>query len=480
MRPTRRTARAALAALLVPTLPLVGCAGMGGVAPSQARLADPSRLAASRALEGVTLSPAAWPASDWWKRYGDPQLDALVAEVLADNPSLGAAQARIDQALALSGAARAAQNLQTNLNAKATQQRFSGHSTTPHPLAGSWDWLNDATLATSYDLDFWGKNKSLIEASLDRLHASQIDSQAARLMLAYSTTQAYFRLAQAHDQLDLAKSVVKQREDTLELVRQRVAAGLDSTVDLKQAQAALPPARQQVLTQREAIDLARSQLAALTGKGPDRGRVVQRPSLSLSQTLALPADLPAELLGRRPDVVAQRWRVEASAKDIKAAKAQFYPNISLNAYVGSQSLGLDHWVQGGSAIAGIGPALTLPIFDGGRLRANLGARNAEHDLAVEQYNQTLVEAMRDVVEQITAQQWFDQQRAEQVDAVETAEAAYDLAVQRYRSGLTPYLQVLIAQSQVFAQRKQLIDLQVRALQLDANLARALGGGVLDR
>ncbi|PLR22650.1 fusaric acid resistance protein [Caulobacter zeae] len=479
MRPTRRTARAALAALLVSTLPLVGCAGMGGVAPSQARLTDPSRLAASRTLEGVTLSPAAWPASDWWKRYGDPQLDALVAEVLADNPSLGAAQARIDQALALSGAARAAQNLQANLNAKATQQRFSGHSTTPHPLAGSWDWFNDATLATSYDLDFWGKNKSLIEASLDRLHASQIDSQAARLMLAYSTTQVYFRLAQAHDQLDLAESVVKQREDTLELVRQRVAAGLDSTVDLKQAQAALPPARQQVLTQREAVDLARSQLAALTGKGPDRGRAVQRPSLSLSQTLALPADLPAELLGRRPDVVAQRWRVEASAKDIKAAKAQFYPNISLNAYVGSQSLGLDHWVQGGSAIAGIGPALTLPIFDGGRLRANLGARNAEHDLAVEQYNQTLVEAMRDVVDQITAQQWFDQQRAEQVDAVETAEAAYDLAVQRYRSGLTPYLQVLIAQSQVFAQRKQLIDLQVRALQLDANLARALGGGVLD-
>ncbi|PVM82131.1 efflux transporter outer membrane subunit [Caulobacter endophyticus] len=479
MRPTRRTARAALAALLVSTLPLVGCAGMGGVAPSQARLTDPSRLAASRTLEGVTLSPAAWPASDWWKRYGDPQLDALVAEVLADNPSLGAAQARIDQALALSGAARAAQNLQANLNAKATQQRFSGHSTTPHPLAGSWDWFNDATLATSYDLDFWGKNKSLIEASLDRLHASQIDSQAARLMLAYSTTQVYFRLAQAHDQLDLAESVVKQREDTLELVRQRVAAGLDSTVDLKQAQAALPPARQQVLTQREAVDLARSQLAALTGKGPDRGRAVQRPSLSLSQTLALPADLPAELLGRRPDVVAQRWRVEASAKDIKAAKAQFYPNISLNAYVGSQSLGLDHWVQGGSAIAGIGPALTLPIFDGGRLRANLGARNAEHDLAVEQYNQTLVEAMRDVVDQITAQQWFDQQRAEQVDAVETAEAAYDLAIQRYRSGLTPYLQVLIAQSQVFAQRKQLIDLQVRALQLDANLARALGGGVLD-
>jgi NodT family efflux transporter outer membrane factor (OMF) lipoprotein len=479
MRPLRRPSRPPLCALLLLTLAASGCAGLGGVAPSQARLADPASLAASKTLDGVTLSPAAWPQTDWWKRYGDPQLDALVAEVLTDNPTLGAAQARIDQALALSGAAEASRNLQSSLNAKATQQRFSGHSTTPHPLAGSWDWFNDATLTASYDLDFWGKNKSLIEASLDRVHASQVDSQAARLMLAYSTTQAYFRLAQAYDQLELAQSVVKQREDTLELVRQRVGAGLDSTLDLKQAQAALPPARQQVLAQREVIDLARSQLAALAGKSPDRGQTLRRPTLSLSQALTLPAAVPADLLGRRPDVVAQRWRVEATLKDIKAAKAQFYPNITLNAYVGSQSLGLDHWVQGGSAIAGIGPALSLPIFDGGRLRANLGARNAEHDLAVEQYNQTLVEAMRDVVDQITAQQWFEQQKAEQLEAVETAQAAYDLAQQRYGRGLTPYLQVLIAQSQVFAQQKQLIDLEARALQLDANLARALGGGVLD-
>jgi NodT family efflux transporter outer membrane factor (OMF) lipoprotein len=479
MRRSFRLSRAPLCALLVAALPIAGCAGLGGVAPSRARLADPASLAAPKTLDGVTLSPVSWPQADWWKRYGDPQLDALVAEVLTDNPTLGAARARIDQALALSGAAEASRNLQFSLAAKATQQRFSAHSTTPHPLAGSWDWFNDATLSASYDLDFWGKNKSLIEASLDRFHASQVDSQAARLLLAFSTTQAYFRLAQAYDQLDLAQTVVQQREATLALVRQRVDAGLDSTVDLKQAQAALPPARQQVLIQREAIDLARSQLAALAGKGPDRGLSLQRPSLSLSQTVALPAAVPAELLGRRPDVVAQRWRVEASLKDIKAAKAQFYPNVSLNAYVGSQSLGLDHWVQSGSAIAGIGPALSLPIFDGGRLRANLGARNAEHDLAVEQYNQTLVEAMRDVVDQITAQQWFDQQKAEQIEAIETAQAAYDLAQQRYDRGLTPYLQVLVAQSQVFAQQKLLIDLETRALQLDANLARALGGGVLD-
>jgi NodT family efflux transporter outer membrane factor (OMF) lipoprotein len=473
-RSTWRPLIVALAAL-----PAIGCASLSGVSPPRAAMADPARLTAPVALAGVPVSPAAWPTAEWWRKYGDPQLDALVAEVLADNPSLSMAQARIDQAMAVSGGAQAARGLQANLSAKATQQLFSAHSTTPHPLAGTWDWFNDATLATSYDLDFWGKNRSLIAASLDRVHAGQIDAQAARLMLAFSTTQAYFHLAQAHDQLALAQNALDQRQQLLDLVRQRVAAGLDSDVDLKQAEAALPPARQQILAEREAIDLSRSQLAALTGKGPDRGRSIQRPSLSLSQTVTLPATVPADLLGRRPDVVAQRWRVEASLKDIKAAKAQFYPNVSLNTYVGYQSLGLDKWLTGGSQIAGIGPAVTLPLFDGGRLRANLGARNADRDLAVEQYNQTLIDAMRDVVDQITAQQWFVQQKAEQIEAVQTAQTAYDLALQRYQRGLTPYLQVLTAQGQVLAEQKQLIDLQIHALQLDANLVRALGGGALD-
>ncbi len=464
--------------LVLFVLPVGGCAGMGGVTPPRAALKGPVSLAAPVNLAGMPVSPAAWPTISWWAKYGDPQLDALMAEVLTDNPTLGAARARIDQAMAVSSAAQAARSAQGNLTAKATQQRFSAYSTTPHPLAGTWDWLNDANLSASYDLDFWGKNRSLIAASLDRVHASEVDAQAARLLLAHSTVQAYFRLAQAHDQLALAQEGLDQREQVLELVRQRVAAGLDSDVDLQIAQAALPPARQQVLVQRAIIDLICSQLAALTGKGPDRGKAIRRPSLSLSQPLAAPTTVPADLLGRRPDVVAQRWRVEAASKDIQAARAQFYPNVSLNAYVGLQALGLENWLLAGSQIAGVGPALTLPVFDGGRLRANLGARNADRDLAVEQYNQTLVEAMRDVVDQITALQWFAQQKAEQVDAVQTAQSAYELALQRYRSGLTPYLQVLTAQGQVLDQQKQMIDLEARALQLDANLVRALGGGVL--
>jgi NodT family efflux transporter outer membrane factor (OMF) lipoprotein len=477
-RPRNKALRS-LAAMLAIALPAGGCASFGGVSSARSVLSDPAHLAAPATLAGAALSPTAWPRTDWWKRYGDPQLNALVAEVLADSPSLGVAQARLDQAIAVGAATSASRSVQSSLAAKTTQQRFSAHSTTPHPLAGTWDWFDDATMTASLDLDFWGKNRSLIEASVDRVHASEIDSQAARLMLAHSTTQTYFRLAQAHDQLAVAQTVLDERQQVLALVRQRVGAGLDSDVDLAQAEAALPPAHQQVLTLREAIDLLHSQLAALAGKGPDRGQAIVRPTLSLSQAVALPSAVPAELLGRRPDVVAQRWRVEASLKDIKAAKAQFYPNVSLNSYVGYQALGLDNWLLGGSRIAGIGPAVSLPVFDGGRLRAGLSARNAEHDLAVEQYNQTLVDAMRDVVDQITAQQWLAQQKAQQLEAAQTADTAYDLALQRYRQGLTPFLQVLAAHSQALAQKKLLIDLEVRALQLDASLAHALGGGVLE-
>ncbi|WP_176695988.1 efflux transporter outer membrane subunit [Phenylobacterium immobile] len=480
MIPARlRNTLPSLAAVLVVAASASGCASFGGASAPRAALVDPVRLSAPATLGGAALSPAAWPKTDWWRRYGDPQLDALVAEVLTDNPSLGVARARLDQAIAFSAASRDSQSIQVGFAAKATQQRFSAHATTPHPLAGTWDWLGEATATAGYDLDFWGKNRSLVEASVDRLHAAEIDRQAARLMLAHATIQTYFRLAQAHDQLALSLIVLDERQQARALVGQRVAAGLDSEVDRAQAEATLPPARQQVLVWRETIDLLHSQLAALAGKSPDRGRTIAQPTLSLSQAVALPSAVPAELLGRRPDVVAQRWRVEASLKDIKAAKAQFYPNVSLNAYVGYQALGLDNLLLGGSRIAGIGPAVSLPLFDGGRLRAGLSARNAEHDLAVEQYNQTLIEAMREVVDQITAQQWFAQQKAQQLEAAQTAEAAYDLALQRYGQGLTPFLQVLTAHSQALAQKKLLIDLEVRALQLDASLAHALGGGVLE-
>lgn len=454
---------------------LAGCASDGGLRP-QATLGQASQLKASSTLAEASVSPAAWPAANWWQRYGDAQLDQLLAEALAGSPTLRIAQARVRQAQAVEGLADAARAPQLGGAARSTRQLYSENSTVPKPLAGSWRWSNEATLNFSYELDFWGKHEAALAAAVGRRNAAEVDAQASRLMLEVSVTQAYLRLWQAYAQLDLAQSVLKQREHVLQLTRQRVAAQLDSSVDLKQAELAIPVAREQIAAAQESLALLRTQLAALLGAGPDRGASIARPQLRAVTPAGLPSSLPSELLARRPDVVAQRWRVEAQLQDIKVARAQFYPSFNLAGLVGLQSLGFGKFLQGGSEVAALGGGLSLPIFDGGRLRHNLALRNADLDLAVEQYNQTLVDALRDVVSQLTSIQWLQERAAYQAEALATAQQGYELAVQRYQSGLGNYLQVLAAQNQVLAQQRAHIDFDARAYDLDMNLVRALGGG----
>jgi NodT family efflux transporter outer membrane factor (OMF) lipoprotein len=473
------TAELARGAVTVASLLLVaGCASFDGITPPLFRVNGANELESSEALKRIAISPANWPAENWWERYGDPQLHRLVTEALADHPSLRVAEARVRQAAAQAGIAEATVKPQVVANLKDTRQRFSEHSIVPPPLAGTWNTVGEATLNFSLELDFWGRNQAAVAAALDRVHATEVDAQAARLVLTSGVVQTYFRLAQAHERLDLARLVLQQREELLRLTRQRVAAGIDSEVELNQAESAVPAARQAVAAWQETIAITCNQLAALLGTGPDRGAAFARPQLAIDQAAGLPSAVPADLVGRRPDVVAQRWRVEAASREIDVARAQFYPNVSLLAFVGLQSLGLDRFLNAGSHVAGIGPAVSLPIFDGRRLRSNLGARNADYDAAVEQYNQTLVDALQDVVNQLTSIRWLAEQHGEQLLAVRAAQTAYDLALQRYRAGLGTYLQVLIVEAQVHAQKSLLIDLDARALQLDASLIRALGGGVL--
>jgi len=460
----------ALAALLA------GCASTGGLATS-ARKLDAASLQAAASLGPASLSAAAWPTEAWWRRYGDPQLDALVAEALAHSPNLRLAQARIRQAEAFAGAAQAAAGPQLGAGVRSNRQEFSEHGTTPPPVAGTWKWVNEASLNFSYEFDFWGKHESAIEAAVGRAHAAEVDGHAARLVLVTGILRSYVRLQQAWQQRDIAEATLKQREHVLALTRQRVAARIDSALELKQAESQLPAARVQIAQLNETIALARTELAALAGQGPDRGLALERPRLKAQPGSLLPSALPAELIGRRPDVVAQRWRVEAAGKEIAVARGQFYPNISLTALLGAQRLGFSDWMTAGSRIAGIGPAVSLPIFDAGRLRSSLAARNAEYDIAVEQYNATVVDAVRDVVSQLVSLRWLEEQRAQQGEALATATQAHALALQRYRAGVGNYLQVLAAQSQLLAAQRLALDFDMRAIELDAGLARALGGGL---
>jgi NodT family efflux transporter outer membrane factor (OMF) lipoprotein len=268
----------------------------------------------------------------------------------------------------------------------------------------------------------------------------------------------------------------RRRQQIYSLTRDRNLAGIDSRLEVKQAEAALPATRERIAELNERIALTRNQIAALLGAGPDRGLAIARPSATALATIALPSTVPAELLGRRPDVVAGRWRVEAASKAIASAKAEFYPNVNLTALVGLQSLGGANLLNAASRVLGVGPAITLPIFEGGRLRANLAGADADYDIAVEGYNQTLADAMREVVDQLASYRSLDEQRAQQAEALATAREAYELALLRYREGIGNYLQVLSAEQPMLVQQSLDADLHARGLELAINLARALGGG----
>ncbi|MGE8320649.1 MAG: efflux transporter outer membrane subunit, partial [Comamonas sp.] len=252
----------------------------------------------------------------------------------------------------------------------------------------------------------------------------------------------------------------------------------DTRLEVRQSEGGVPEARVQLAQVQEQKQLARNALAALLGKPADAHAISASPLAALKLP-ALPQQLPANLLGRRADVVAARWRVEATQHDIAAAKAAFYPDINLTAFVGLSSLGLDNFIQGSSRQWGVGPALSLPIFDAGRLRANLRGKSADYDAAVESYNQAVIEAVHDVADQLVGVKSALGQQDDQGAAAQAAQGAYELARQRYAAGLGTYLNVLSAETNVLQQRRLAVDLQARILTSHAALAQALGGGYAD-
>jgi NodT family efflux transporter outer membrane factor (OMF) lipoprotein len=468
--------RIALAAVAVSAVALIaGCASTNGLAPT-ASPRDANALAAQRSLRDAHAGDAAWPARDWWKALDDAQLDALIDEAVRDSPTLKVAAARTRKAIAAADAAAAPLSPRIDGSASSTRERFPNNGLTPPPLGGSTRTVNELQATLSWEIDFWGKNRAAYEAALGAARAAEVDAYAARLALSTNIAQAYVQLQRAYLLHDVAVATLAERQRIYELTRDRNAAGLDSRLELKQAESAVPATHEALVALDERMALARNQIAALLGAGPDRGLAIERPAATALASVALPSTLPAELIGRRPDVVAQRWRIEAAGRDIASAKAQFYPNVNLVAFVGLQTLGASNLLAAASGMAGVGPAITLPIFDAGRLRANLAAKDADYDVAVEQYNQTLADAMRDVVDQLASFRSVAEQRVQQRQALATTREAYELALLRYREGLGNYVQVLSAEQPLLDQQSLDAELHARELELSINLVRALGGG----
>ena len=466
-------ATAALAAVLA----LAGCASQGPAHQPLARLGSADvGLNDSASLSAADATALA--SSQWWTGLGDAQLNQLIDQALAGSPSLAASNARFEKAAALATASSTASDVRGTLSADATRQRYTANGMIPAPIAGNIYNSGNLQAGLSWSPDFFGKHGADLQAALGQARAAKADSAAAANQLAAQVARSYIALARLIAQKEVAERTLGQRQSLLSLSEQRTRAGLDSQVELTQAQAGMPDAQTQIEMLGEQITLARRTIAVLCAQAPDAQNALS-PRLSVLRIQPVPQALGADLLGRRPDVVAARWRVEAATQGIESARADFYPDVNLTAFVGLNALGLDNLLQGSSRQMGITPALRLPIFDGKRLRAQLRGKQADLDTAIAQYNGAVLDAVKQAGDAIASVQSLQRQQQLQTESLSKAERAYDFAVQRYQAGLGSQITVLNTETQLINQRHLAVDLQARELDTRVALAVALGGGWSD-
>jgi NodT family efflux transporter outer membrane factor (OMF) lipoprotein len=466
-----RSAVPRLAALGAALL-LASCASFEGMEgnPRPQSLQD---LAASASLPA---QGGAWPALDWVAGIGGAPLQALVDEAMAGNPGLQGAASRIASARAAIEASGANRLPTVGAGLSSTYQRYTETGLIPPPLAGAYKADTQLALNFSYEFDFWGRHEAELQAALSQGRAAEAEQYSARLMLTSSIARAWLQLARQNGQLALTRQQLAARERLGQLTALRFKAGLDTQSESEQTRQQLEGLRAEIVQWQEGMALTRNQIAALLGKGPDRGLSIEPASLPTDAAIALPDALPLGLVGRRPDIVASRWRVEAAQGDIDSARAQFYPNINLSAFAGFSTLSLERLFDAGSRIAGIGPAIRLPVFEGGRLRAQFKGRVAGYDNAVASYNQALTDALRDVADQVQSLRAAEAQGGHQRAATQAAMNALRLARQRERAGTINMLPVLASELALVVQRKIELENQARRADLQVGLIRALGGG----
>lgn len=451
---------------------LSACASTGGLAPTVTPL-DAANLTASDSL-GARTPDAEWPASNWWTSAGDRELDALVAEALSANPNLALVDARVRLALAAADAADAARK--PSLNAGAS---VSGARVPPMlpPIAnGHFGVIRYGYLSFKWNLDPWGGDRAKWQAAVGSARAAAVDADAARLQLAGNVVQAWYGLAGARAQRDLAQAELSRADDFLKLTRERVDSGIDSRFSLARIEAEVAADRAQLTAADNAVHTAALVLTALAGAGPDRAHDFAPRIPDSVRQLDLPSDLPADLLGRRPDVIAARWRVEAAGHSVKAAKAAFLPNLGISSLAGLIAPSSIDLFSLKNRFYTVAPAISLPIFEGGALRANLAARDAERDIAVAQYNQVLVQAINQVAARADDLRSLAAEERDASAARDSADKAWELAMQRYRAGVGSFLESLSVRQELIAAERNLAGIRTRRIQAWAALNVALGGG----
>jgi NodT family efflux transporter outer membrane factor (OMF) lipoprotein len=450
---------------------LSGCAALG---PDYQRptLETPAQY---KELDGWRpAQPAdALPRGDWWSAFGDAQLDSLISQVDVSNQTVRAAEARFRQARALADQARAELYPNVTANGSATRSKSPSLANQPNLAQGAVNNYNLSANA-SWELDLWGRVRRSVEAGEAQYQASAADLEAARLSAAAALAQDYFSLRTADATAQLLRDTVAAFERTLELTRNRYAAGVAAKADVVQAEVQWKSAQAQLVD----IGVQRAQLehaiALLLGRPP--AVFFLEPAPLAARLPAIPPGLPSELLERRPDVASAERNVAAANARIGVARAAYFPTLTLSGAAGYRSASLADLVSAPSRLWSLGAAFAQVLFDGGSREAQNAQAIAAYDEQVATYRQTVLTAFQEVEDNVAALRILEEEAQLQDEVVRSARQALDLTTNQYKAGIVSYLNVITAQTTLLANERTLVDLLGRRLTASVNLVKALGGG----
>ena len=424
----------------------------------------------------ATPAPATSIIGEWWTLYGDAALDQLVVAALKNNTDLALAVARIDETAAVLGLTRSAQWPSVELGAAVTRSRLSTLNG-PAPPGGAESTTHRVALATSFEIDLWGKLRNANAAAQQQMLAAVYARDTVQLALTASAAQLYFGLRSLDAQLAVNEAQMRSRAESLRLVERRAAGGVASALDAALARTALTAVRAQrpELTRQRA--LLEHQLAQLTGR-PGAG--VDPAATPMAHSLTLPATpppgLPAQLLERRPDVRQAEAQLGAAQIQIDVTRAAVWPTISLTGSLGAQSASLTDLLKTGAQMWSIGPSMLVSLFDAGRNVARTDQARAQAEQAAIGYQKAALTAFRETADALVSVEQGALQEVEVEAQRREANEALRIANRRYESGYSGFLDVLEAQRSV--QDAELSLVRVRQARLEASVAliKALGGG----
>ena len=417
--------------------------------------------------------------ADWWTVFGDTQLDQLERRAMHDNPSVRAAAQRLVQAQAQLGVTRASELPTVGVSAGVSNSRTSAETpmgvTFGHKSIKGTEYSVGANF--SYELDLWGRVRRAVEAADAQALAAQDDRDGVMLMLSSQVATTYWQLRGLDADIAILNDALATRRESQQLVEARFNAGLSNELDVSRTRIERANAEadiQEAQRQRNTLEHA---LAVLVGASPSEAIVAPAAGTALPQPPAIPVGLPASLLGQRPDLAASVATLKAFNAQVGVAEGAYYPSVSLTGNFGYASETLSNLTKGGARQFSVGPlALSLPVFEGGRIKANVNLAKARYDEAVANHEGRLLTALREVEDALSDVQQRQKQGDVQVQAQQAAARAVQVAQARYDRGVSTYLDVTDAQRSALAADRAAAQIRTQRLLAAVSVARALGGG----